>query len=435
MSTSPATFAPGSLDAQKPDRPGRDLLLLLSVAAAARLAWLWIIPSQSVSVDLKDWLVVAGQMHVGRNPYDSGVLNWPPFWLEALYPLMRLAIHFFPLQRDFSGFFFLVRVFLILGDLGLLAATYWLLRLLDRDAPSFQLLLWGYCLNPLLTLLTVQHANFDAYATIWVVLFLCMLVKFRRGGQEVDWILACGCLGMGIFTKTFPLLLWPLLAPGSARITRPARLLGGGLLLGPTALSLAPLYILFPAGISQHVLGYRGMGDTFGIVSLLRLAGVPYDVAMYARVFSLSLLAGTAALALLLRRRDFKHDADLVLLSCVLLMCVFTLGTGYGSQYWFWVVPLLLICYRHYPDLRHVLWECAVVTIATNLVEYGVEAWLGAFLMGWTQWPWVRSLSYELRFSYIAVPALHLPMTLVTCLTLFALANVLVRQYRLGARL
>jgi hypothetical protein len=182
------------------------------------------------------------------------------------------------------------------------------------------------------------------------------------------------------------------------------------------------------------VLGYRGMGDTFGIVSLLRLAGVPYDVAMYARVFSLSLLGGTAALALLLRRRDFKHDADLVLLSSVLLLCVFTLGTGYGSQYWFWVVPLLLICYRHYPILRHVLWACMVVTIASNLVEYGVEGWLGGFLVGWTHWPWVSSLNYELQFSHIAVPALHLPMTLVACLTLFALANVLVRQYRLGAR-
>ncbi|MGD1278124.1 MAG: hypothetical protein ABR964_13005 [Tepidisphaeraceae bacterium] len=428
MSTSPATIAPGSLDAAKPDRAGRHLLLLLLAAAATRLAWLWLMPRQIVSVDLKDWLIVAGQLYVGRNPYDTGVLNWPPFWLESLYGLMRLS------DRFHLSFYLCVRCFLILGDLGLLVAVYGLLRLLDRQAPYFQLLLWGYCLNPLLTLLTVQHANFDAYAMIWVVLFLCMLVRFRRGGQQVDWILACLFLGMGIFTKTFPLLLWPMLAPGSARISRPARLLGGGLLLGPTALSLAPLYILARSEISQYVLGYRGMGDTFGLVSLLRLAAVPYDVAMYARVFSLSLLGGTAALALLLRRRDFKHDADLVLLSSVLLLCVFTLGTGYGSQYWFWVVPLLLICYRHYPILRHVLWACMVVTIASNLVEYGVEGWLGGFLVGWTHWPWVSSLNYELQFSHIAVPALHLPMTLVACLTLFALANVLVRQYRLGAR-
>src|SRR5579863_7486716 len=70
------------------------LIVLLFLVAATRLAWLWLAP-RAASLDLKAWGILASEMTKGTNPYDVyGMLNWPPFWMEAIYVLTKLALHF-----------------------------------------------------------------------------------------------------------------------------------------------------------------------------------------------------------------------------------------------------------------------------------------------------------------------------------------------------
>src|SRR5208337_1475415 len=92
-------------------------------------------------------------------------LNYPPFWMVVLFLLAKLS------SLHGTDFVLAVRLVLIIGDLALLAATFLLLRTLQPGARHTRVILVGYCLNPLLILLTVQHGNFDALCMIWVVLF------------------------------------------------------------------------------------------------------------------------------------------------------------------------------------------------------------------------------------------------------------------------
>jgi hypothetical protein len=407
------------------------LLQLVVIAIAVRLAILFILPLNEhracFSVDAKDWSFVVKDLNAGRNPYANPqyhFLNWPPFWMEMLYGLSRVA------QPFTWKFYFYLRLVLIAGDVILLASLYWVLGLLDISAPRRPLLLWGYCLNPLLILLTVQHMNFDVFAVIWVVLFLGFLIRFSRGGESADWLAASACLGMGIFTKTFPLILWPLLAPGIRKLDWRTLLLGLGLVMGPAALSLLPLYVLNPELIAQYVIGYRGVGAEFGLLSFAKLAGSTSEqLASYGHLFSKILLGVALILAIFLARRDLRRDADRVLLSALLLLGTFTLGSGYGPQYWFWVMPQLLICYREFGGLfRQCLWIGYWVTIATNVFEYAVVTSLGGFLsIGLDSVP-LKHLSGAILTWPRLLPLIRLPMTLGALTVLAVGVTVLCKQ-------
>ncbi|MGD0462333.1 MAG: hypothetical protein ABSB74_07570 [Tepidisphaeraceae bacterium] len=397
------------------------LCLLLAIAAVTRFGWLCALPAKAISVDLNDWRRVAQGLAMGMDPYARGhLLNWPPFWMEVIYLCMRFSARFG------WDFIFCIRCVLIAADLGVLAASFLLLRMLGSGYGL--LLLLGYCLNPLLTLLTVQHGNFDAFAELWILLLLIFLLRFRRGRKEIDFLLAAACLGMGGFTKTFPLMLWPLLAPAARQVSAPARWLACGLVVGPIALAIAPLYVVAPEHVFHDVISYRGVGGSFGVLGLLNVIHLEPDAAVYSGIFTCVFLAGLAALAIRLWREDLPGDDDVVLLTAVILLASFVLGPGYGPQYWFWVTPLLLVCYRQYRRLRIVLLVAAVIIVATNIFEYAVLRSLGQFWLAGHPSEGLERYSEKLLFSDPDLARLCLPMTLASLFLLAACAAVLARR-------
>jgi Glycosyltransferase family 87 len=378
---------------------GIRVLFLLVLAGAARLAWLLVVPRGAVSLDLLAWKAVAIALLRGLNPYQvTHWLNYPPFWMEVIFCLARLSAQYG------VDFIFALRLVLVAGDLGLLAATYLLLRALQPEAHHTRLLVIGYCLNPLLVLLTIQHGNPDAFCMIGVVLFLYFVIRHQRSGDVVDWLWAAGCLGLAVFVKQFPLVLWPLLAPGARQVGWRGRIVGAMCVASPAVLSLAPLYVLAPGAITENVLQYRSLGNTFGIAGLLTLTGYGGELPGYSRIFTGVVLAGTAMLAVLFWHRRWRREIDPVLLANVTLLSLFVLGPGYGSQYWFWIVPLALVCYSSASaSFRRVIVLSLLVVVATNIFEYAVEANLGCFFVRWFPSSGAQSLS-----DYFAYPSLHL---------------------------
>jgi hypothetical protein len=405
------------------------LLALLLVAAVVRLGWMWFSPPQAISADLKNWPIATASMVIGDNPYSKTTFfNWPPFWMELLYFLMKISLRFDP-----DNFVRVMRCALIVADLGLLAATFWLMRVLDTGAPYMVLLLIGYCLNPLPTLLTIQHGNFDAFAAIWIVLFFITLIRYRRSGEVVYWLMAAGCLGMGGFTKTFPLFLWPLLVPDALRLSWRARLLGMAMVAGPAALALAPLYVLDPASIIGNVLQYRSFGSSFGLIGLLQTLNIDAGVGWYGKIFPMLFLGGLAALALVLCRWRVRREGDLVLIGFLILLTPFTFGTGYGPQYWFWVLPLYLVCYRQYGGaLRKILLATGVIIVLTNIVDYAVVPWLGELAYWLTLSPRLLKFSSSLFDGDRTLAYMHLPMTAAVFVLYFAAVATLAK--RIGQR-
>ena len=221
--------------------------------------------------------------------------------------------------------------------------------------------------------------------------------------------------GSPCLSNNFRLFCGPYLAPG-ARSTRRWR----SRLLGPSAadragvvLSLAPLFVLSPDAIWHNVIEYRSLGNTFGVAWATDPGRIRQPLPLYSPCFTITVLAATVAAAMALWRRDWRHDGDPVLFSAMLLLALFTLGPGYGSQYWFWVVPLLLVCYADFgTEVGRVILISAAVVVATNIFEYAVELNLGRFLLSFLSSPRLQSLS-----DYFVYPSPHLiwlrmPMTL-----------------------
>jgi Glycosyltransferase family 87 len=360
-----------------------------------------------VSADLLGWRRIASDLLNHINPYVSEpFLNHPPFWTEILFGLANFS------ASTGVDLLFLVRIVLIAGDLSLLAATYLLLRTLRPHSSCVRLLVIGYCLNPLLILLTSQHGNIDALSMIWVVLFLYFLIRFRNSSDAIDWLLAAACLGIAVFVKQFPLVLWPLLAPGARRLDWRSRLMGPLLVIGPVLLSLAPLYVLAPHAVWHDVVGYRSFGNAFGVAGLLTITGFNQFSPIHTRFFTIALLAVTVAVAIALWRRDWRHDSDPVLFSAMLLLALFTLGPGYGPQYWFWVVPLLLVCYSNFgPGLARIILVTLIIVAATNVFEYAFEITLGCFLYNFHPSDQMEAIGRYFDYPSIHVVWLRMPMT------------------------
>jgi hypothetical protein len=401
------------------------LALLLCLTAATRLVWMVILPSDAVSADLRGWKMAAVELFNNVNPYAATHwMNYPPFWMEVIFGVTYLS------RWTGADFLILLRIVLIAGDLCLLAATFLLLRTLRPGSSCVRLLVIGYCLNPLLILLTSQHGNIDGLSMVWVVLFLYFIVRFRNSSDALDWLLAAGCLGIAVFVKQFPLVLWPLLVPGARRLDWRCRLMGPLLMIGPAFLSLAPLYVLAPGAIWQGVVEYRSFGNAFGVMGIFTIAGLSRYLSIYTSFFTIALLAATIAAAVALWRRDWRYDADPVLFSAMMLLALFTLGPGYGPQYWFWVVPLLLVCYPNFgPRLARTIFATLAIVVATNIFEYAVEISLGCFLYRFHPSDQLEAIGRYFDYPSIHVAWLKMPMTFAAVFLLWRGMATLSRRY------
>jgi hypothetical protein len=269
-----------------------------------------------------------------------------------------------------------------------------------------------------LAILTVQHGNFDAFAMFWAIWFLGMLIRFHRSGDATYWLCAAGFLGLAIFTKTFPLMLWPLLLSGIRKLDWKSRFLGLALVLGPVTISLLPMYVIEAEGIARSVLAYRSHGADFGVLGLLALFAPDSIVQQYVAHSTSGLLLSTIVLAAILILRPIRAESKIVLLAGIILLSIFTFGPGYGGQYWFWVFPLFLAAApNHGRWFGITLAIAAVIIIATNLFEYALAPDLGQFFLCRFPSSYLNSLGQKLLHGRNLI-RVRLPMILATFITL-----------------
>ena len=68
----------------------RDLAVILGAAWIARLLFVLAI-GDAHSLDVDYWRGALAALDKGRNPYETGVLNWPPLWLVVIEAVDSLA--------------------------------------------------------------------------------------------------------------------------------------------------------------------------------------------------------------------------------------------------------------------------------------------------------------------------------------------------------
>jgi hypothetical protein len=389
------------------------------------------------SVDVDSWQRALEAQREGRNPYETGVLNWPPFWLQIIVLVDAVASYV-----DIS-FWTALRIYLILAESALVVTLYLTLVSVEarRDAVRRALLV-GIALNPVAILLVCQHGNSDVNVGLLVTLAVAALIAHWRSRDVVYWLGGCLLLGVGVLAKTVPLILVPVLASGGRLAGQPGRALGAALFLGPVALGLSVIMALAPGETQNYVIRYRSLPGFFGVQGLLDdvttvrtwvgpamilalVVGAAValrwrrpsraDPLLPNRIFLLGALLFMAAvfglatlfdrlstvevrpkyetlftllaiaMVLWLTRRLWREPPltpqRLFLFVAVMFMLVVAFGSGYGPQYVYWFLPALVATYVLLDDAwRRLLRIGYAIAGVTYLVEYGFIPWLGAWL-------------------------------------------------------
>ena len=411
-----------------------DLSILLGVSWLARVLFVIAI-GDAHSVDVDGWQRALEAEHDGQNPYETGVLNWPPFWLQIIALLDAVANHV-----D-TSFWTALRIYLIMAESALVATLYLTLVSVGarRDAVRRALLV-GIALNPVAILLVCQHGNSDINVGLLVTLAVTALIAHWRSRDVVLWLCGCLLLGVGVLAKTVPLVLAPILAPGARLAGKAGTVLGAALFLGPAALGLSVIMALAPEATRMHVIEYRSLSGFFGVhgllydvttvrawigpvmvvalivsaafiwrsgsrepplsanlvflVGALLFMAAVYGVATlfdrvssldvrprYDTLFTLLAIATVVWLSHRLWRGPLLKPEELFLFVAVIFMLVVAFGSGYGPQYAYWFIPALVATYVLLDDAwRRTLRIGYVVAGLTYLVEYGFIPWLGAWV-------------------------------------------------------
>ncbi len=351
----------------------RDLAIVLAVSWAARILFVVAI-GDAHSNDVDHWRGVLLAQDQGRNPYELGVLNWPPLWLVVLVCID------FASNLAGIGFWTALRVYLVAVESVLIVVLYLTLVSLgpSREAVRRSLLV-GIALNPVTIILVCQHGNSDVQVGLLVTLAIAALCAHWRTRDVVLWLCACLFIGLGVLAKTVPLVLAPILAPGARLASAVSKLLGIVLVVGPATMGLGVIAALVPIAVWDHVIRYRGTRGFFGLSGILEeFAGIGRPV--QARIFTIAVLVVVAWLAYRLWREPPLPPGRLFLLTALILMTVVALGPGYGPQYAYWFVPVLVGTYVLLDDgwrrLLRIAWVVAAVTYA---IEYAFVPFLGAW--------------------------------------------------------
>ena len=410
----------------------RDLAIVLGAAWIARAAFVVLI-GDAHSTDVHYWEAALAALDQGRNPYELGVINWPPLWLVVIAAVDAVA-GFLDV-----AFWSALRVYLVLVESALLVTLYVTLLSLGADRVAVRrALLVGIALNPVAIILVCQHGNSDVQVGLLVTLAVAALGAHQRSRDVVAWLGGCLFLGLGVLAKTVPLVLAPLLAPGARRVSGAARALGAALFVGAAALGTAVILVLAPRAVWDNVITYRSTRGYFGLAGMVRefadfdvrftnvtlaavvvLTGLAIawrvrrplavwetvlvaEVALvvcvlwlvegadrfglldargrYSTVFTLALAAAVCGAFVLLWCTEPQPGTRwLFLATAVGLMAVVAFGPGYGPQYAYWFLPALVATYVLLDDswrwLLRVAW---LVAALTYVLEYATVDYLGA---------------------------------------------------------
>jgi hypothetical protein len=353
----------------------KSLLLLVGVFILARVLFILFMP-YTFSSDVYGWMKVIEVLKEGKNPYkETQYLNWPPLWMQILFGVSKLSefLHISPVR--------ILQSILIIIEGIVMLLSYGILRQFFDYQKITKALLISMAINPISILLTCQHCNFDILVAFWLLLFTWMLLDFNTNNSSVSWLMACFFLGMGILTKTIPIILSPLLLAGTRKQKKTTNLFGIILLLAPVTIGMSVLFTLERNGVIQNVLSYRSSAGWFGITGILNFLGEPKLNSLYRAISPLFFLG----LLLYMAWRIFKirvlNPTQIISIILLLLLFVPTFGPGYAPQYINWFLPFMIMLFVVSTNSAKKILKAGYCMVAiTYLIEYAFFTSHGAFI-------------------------------------------------------
>lgn len=382
----------------------RPLAIVLLALIFARTLFILLMPAV-YSKDLFAWLHVIDVLEASGNPYrDTSVLNWPPFWMQVIFVIGKLA------KYTHLSAILLFQVTLIVVEVISATLCYCLVRKFFSKTTGKGVFVAALALNPISIFLNCQHCNFDVFVGLWVLLFAWALMAHHTDGAVESWLAACFFLGMGIFTKTIPVFLSPLLLAGVRYRKVSTTLFGGMLLLTPVVIGMGVIYTLAPWGVKENVLGYRSMGGWYGITGLLGVLGIKGGNEVYGALAPWLMLFIMLLTTWRVRTKASLSPDQLITTMLTLLVFLPTFGPGYSPPYILWFLPLLPIYYTiASPRTRKTMLVGFAVVALTYITEYGFFASHGAFMKAFDRSEHMSHLSDVMGTSH-SQTLIRLPM-------------------------
>jgi hypothetical protein len=139
--------------------------------------------------------------------------------------------------------------------------------------------------------------------------------------------------------------------------------------------------VLGPEDIATNVFGYRSAPGCFGLTGLFAYWGAARLLAIYPCGFEIIYGIGWICLGAWLLLKQTLDKKQIISIAVVILVAIPALGPGYGPQYGYWFLPLLVLMYAlAEPKMRVYLMILYGVGVTTYLAEYALLPGQGACL-------------------------------------------------------
>lgn len=348
---------------------------MLLTLFSCHIGFILLMPA-TYSKDMYGWLEVIEILKRGANPYrESGLLNYPPFWMQILYGVSKLS-----LITKVSATH-IIQLILISAEAIVMLVSYVILIGLGKSKSLLLPVIIAFAINPVSILLNCQHGNFDVFIGLWLLLLFYLLSEFYKHNSPVSWLMACFVLGIGILTKTIPFILIPVMLIGIQKQNKLTNLFGVVLILMPVTLGISIIYALAPEGVSSNVLGYRSMAGWYGISGILNLIGQIDLIDKYSAISPFIILLLMLLVTLRVRKIDRLSPNQLLVLLLCLLVFLPTFGPGYSPPYVLWFLPLTVIYFFMVDKIRQRIMVIGyVILVLTYIIEYATFSSHGAFI-------------------------------------------------------
>ena len=236
----------------------RPLLVIVAVAVVARVVPLLVFPEPTGfwGIDIDNYRTVAELVQSHSDVYD---------WAEYVFihPYLPFFMYILAASEWASrlpglSFFTVVRLPLVLADIGTAVLVFFAVKELRKDIGAAANVGLAYAVCPLPIFVTVYHGQFDALPLFFAFLAWYLVYCSKPG---LSWVAGAGAaLGLGILTKSWPVLLLPALLfrliMGSGRSTPASK--------GPTA----PLGSLSPQW-GKRLLAFTGASVAVPAVAVM----------------------------------------------------------------------------------------------------------------------------------------------------------------------
>lgn len=333
---------------------GTVIVLLLSLALVVRLIPL------AFGIESTDILLYRQQAIAvvqAENIYATTRNVFPYAPVSMLYPALCLE-----LSRILGiPFHFVIKLFAILSDVGIVFALYAIGgKLLPRRTAIGCAAL--YALNPVSILVSSFHGNIMPL----VVLLMVTAYLLFRVDPERNLVVSGLLLGLAVGWRSFPILLLPFFLGSIDGMAKKIRF--AACVFVPVALSMLPFAWLDARSMLQEMLRYSGWGihhGPFAIVRGLHLVSIgqvtwenPPEWTRWMASSKFAFLALYGIAALFARRIGLLNG---ILVTFFLFYLVYS---GVASQYLIWTVPFLLLA-----DRKAMFW-CYELAAAYALVVF-----------------------------------------------------------------